>query len=158
MLSVGFVQTPGRRACVMGHRQQGDAEPLQLLFSCREQARGSNAGGTLDPHDRIREAPALQRVSVSPWTCVLGLSFSTPPTPPHTPRFLSGDTREALRCPRASLGARTPGTSRQRCLKTLAVLIILCLPLPSPQKLENIKFLFYFCLRALSHLGAGGWR
>ena len=26
-----------------GHRQKGDAEPLQPLFSCREQARGSNA-------------------------------------------------------------------------------------------------------------------
>ena len=155
MLSVGFVQTPGRRACVMGHRRQGDVEPLQLLFSCREQARGSNAGGTLDPHDRVREAPALQRVSVSPWTCGLGLSFSTPPP---TPRFLSGDTREALRCPRDSLGARTPGASRRPRLKTLPVLIILCLPLPSPQKLENIKFLFYFCLRALSHLGVGGWR
>ena len=139
----------------MGHRRQGDAEPLQLLFSCREQARGSNAGGTLDPHDRVREAPALQRVSVSPWTCGLGLSFSTPPP---TPRFLSGDTREALRCPRDSLGARTPGASRRPRLKTLPVLIILCLPLPSPQKLENIKFLFYFCLRALSHLGVGGWR
>lgn len=66
----------------MGHCQQGDEGPLKPLFSCREQVRGSNAGGTLDSQGRVRAAPALQRGSVSPWTCVLGLSFPVPPLPP----------------------------------------------------------------------------
>lgn len=69
--------------------------------------------------------------------------------PPPAPGLPSGDPGRPCEAPRRCLQATV--------FEPHPVLVMLCPPLPPPQKLENIEFLFYFCLRMLSHLGPGGW-
>lgn len=127
-----------------GHRQKGDAEPLQPLFSCREQAGGSNARGHSGPtRPRQGSASPPEGVGLSLDVCA-GTQL-----PPPAPGLPSGDPGRPCEAPRRCLQATV--------FEPHPVLVMLCPPLPPPQKLENIEFLFYFCLRMLSHLGAGGW-
>lgn len=87
----------------MGHRQQGDEEPLKPFSWCRDQVRGSNARGHIGlTRPRQGSTSPPEGVSLSLDVCAGTQLPRAAPTPPA--RFLFGDTREALRCPRNSGG------------------------------------------------------
>ena len=109
-----------------GHRQKGDAEPLQPLFSCREQARGSNARRHSGPtRPRQGSASPPEGVGLSLDVCA-GTQL-----PPPAPGLPSGDPGRPCEAPRRCLQATV--------FEPHPVLVMLCPPLPPPQKLENIS-------------------
>lgn len=148
--SVGFVQTRGRRACVTGHLQKGDAGASTAALLLPGAGQGFECPGTLGPHDRSqgKRQPSRGRWSLPGRVC------GDQPPPPDT-RTPSGDPGRPCEAPRLRRGqdsccfqANVFETPSRACDALPAFM--------PPRKLENIEFLLLLPQNAFSPgCGAG---
>ena len=135
-LSVGFIQKWGQEAMCNGSLPAGVWGASKATLLLPGAGQGFECPGAHWTHRTAsgQHQPSRGGQSLPGRVCW----DSASPCCPYSPaRFLFSGTREALRCPRNSLGARTPCASRLLCLKTLPVLIILCLPLPVTSEIRK---------------------